>query len=84
MPGHWLTAADGAVFHVLIEEMPDEQWRVSGQAKLDRKSQIEVQTSDIEMYPSEEAAREWANAAAKARGFARFGLDVIRQPGSRK
>ena len=84
MPGHSLTAADGAVFHVLIEEMTDGQWRVSGQVKLDQKSHVDVQTSDIQMCQSEGKAREWANAAAKARGFTRFGLDVIRQPESKK
>jgi hypothetical protein len=81
-PRRSLSAADGAKFRALIEEMPDGQWRASGQVKLDMKSKIEDQTSDIEMFPSEEQARAWAETAARARGFSDFFLKVVRQPGS--
>ena len=57
MPNRSLTAADGAVFFALIEELPDATWRASGVVRLDRKSEILGQTSGVEMFATEEAAR---------------------------
>jgi hypothetical protein len=75
-----LTAADGAEFHALIEEMPDGTWRASGVVRLDKKSEMLEQTSGIEMYPTEEAARAWVDRAGAARGFKSCKLNVSRQP----
>lgn len=84
MPGNRsLTAADGAVFYALIEEMPDGMWRASGVVRLDKKSEVQEQTSGIEMFPTEKAARDWVDRAGAARGFKSCKLNVRRQPSQR-
>lgn len=75
-----LTAADGAKFFALIEEMPDGMWRASGVVRLDKRSEIQEQTSGIEMFPTEETARAWVERAGAARGFTSWNLSVRRQP----
>ena len=72
------TGADGAVFYALIEEMPDGMWRASGVVRLDKKSK--VQSSGVEICPTEEAARAWVDKAARSRGFNSCKLQVRRQP----
>jgi len=75
-----LTAADGAKFYALIEEMLDGQWRASGVVRLNKNSEVREQTSGIEMFPTEKAARAWVGSASAARGFKSYSLNVRRQP----
>jgi hypothetical protein len=74
-----LTAADGATFHAMIEEMPDGNWRASGVVRLDKKSEMQEQTSGVEMFPTEAAARAWVEKAGASRGFKSCKLQVRRQ-----
>jgi len=83
MPNKSLTAADGAVFHALIEEMADGKWRTSGVVRLDKKSEVLEQTSGVEMFPTEKEARAWVDRAGAARGFKSCKLQVRRQPSQR-
>jgi hypothetical protein len=77
-PPRNLTAADGAKFLALIEEMPDGQWRASAVVRLDTKSKIDEQQDDVCMFQSEEAARGWIHKAAAARGFSSVSIEVKR------
>jgi hypothetical protein len=75
-----LTAADGAEFHAMIEETPEGQWRASAHVRLVNRSHVDEQTSGIEMFHTQDAAREWAGRAAAARGFSTYKLEVVPQP----
>jgi hypothetical protein len=74
-----LTASDGAEFRAMIEEMPDGTWRASGVVRLDKKFEVQEQTSGIEMCATEEAARAWVDRAGAARGFTSCKLEVKRR-----
>jgi hypothetical protein len=82
MPNQYLTVADGAVFRADIYEMPDGAWRASGIVRLDEKFGMQEQivlirqTSEIEMFPTEQAARARIDRAGAARGFKSYKLKV--------
>ena len=80
MPNRSLTAADGAEFHALIEEMADGMWRASGVVRLDKKFELLQQTSGVEIFPTEKAARAWVHRAGAARGFKSCKIQVLPQP----
>jgi hypothetical protein len=83
MPNRSLTAADGAEFFAMIEEMPDSSWRASGVVRLDKKSEVLEQPLGVETVPDETAARAWVEKAGAARGFKSGKLEVRRQHGHR-
>lgn len=68
-PSKSLTAADGAEFLGLIQEVDNGQWRASANVRLDSGSHVDDQPSGIEMFGSEADARAWIDRAAQARGF---------------
>jgi hypothetical protein len=78
-----LTAADGAEFRALIEEMPDGVWRASAVVRLETESEEREQPHDVELFSSEQAARSRADRTAMGRGFLSFSLEVKRQPNPR-
>jgi hypothetical protein len=67
-------------FTPMIEEMPDGQWRASAHVRLVKPFHVDEQTSGIEMFPADDAARKWAGRAAAARGFSTYKLEVVPQP----
>ena len=78
MPKTWhrsLTADDGAHFHALIKEAPDGRWRALAVVR----TETELQSSTVETFPTEKAARAWVDRAAAHRGFASYVPEIIRQ-----
>jgi hypothetical protein len=70
-----LVASDnGAEFIPLIEECEDGQWRASATVRVQEGNDTLDQSSGIEMFPNETAARDWVARAASTRGFTKYRL----------
>lgn len=70
-----LTAGDGAHFHALIKQMLDGRW----QALAIVGTETEQQSSTVETFQTEEAARAWVDRAAIHRGFTSYEPEIMRQ-----
>jgi hypothetical protein len=81
-PRRTLTATDGAEFIPLIEECEDGRWRASAVVRLVRKDETLEQSSGIEMFPDQPAARGWVEKAASTRGFTKYQLHIRVLPDS--
>ena len=71
-----LTAGDGARFHALIKEAQDGRWWVLAVVR----TETEQQSSAVEIFRTEEAARAWVDRAAVHRGFTSYEPEIMRQP----
>jgi hypothetical protein len=71
-----LTAADGAQFHALIKQVLDGRWCALAVVQ----TETEQQSSTVETFWTEEAARAWVDRAAIQRGFTSYKPDIVRQP----
>jgi hypothetical protein len=71
-----LTAGDGAHFHALIKEAQDGRWRALAVVR----TETEQQSSTVETFRTEVAARAWVNRAAVHRGFTSYEPEIMRQP----
>ena len=70
------TVGDGAHFHALIKQILDGRWRALAIVR----TETEQQSSTVETFPTEEAARAWVDRAAVRRGFMSYQPEIIRQP----
>jgi hypothetical protein len=71
-----LTVGDGAQFHALIKQMLDGRWRALAIVR----TETEQQSSTVETFRTEEAARAWVERAAVHRGFMSYEPEIMRRP----
>jgi hypothetical protein len=71
-----LTAGDGAQFYALIKQASDGQWRALAVVQ----TETEQQSSTVESFQTEEAARAWVDRAAIQRGFTSYEPEIMRKP----
>jgi hypothetical protein len=71
-----LTAADGAQFHALIKQASVGRWCALAVVQ----TETEQQSSAVETFRTEEAARAWVDRAAVQRGFISYEPEIMRQP----
>jgi hypothetical protein len=71
-----ITAADGAQFCALIKQASVGRWYALAAVQ----SETEQQSSTVETFRTEEAARAWVDRAAIQRGFISYEPKIMRQP----
>jgi hypothetical protein len=76
-PRPTLTAAQGGEFIPLIEECADGRWRASAVIRVSGEEETLEQSCGIELFTTEEQARDWIERVASSRGFTSYHLHKI-------